>query len=92
MRLATKAAIVLALASLVKSTRKRASLNDQADGALVFMAREQDTLASVVLDCAATEGMRALRVEGWATDQITQRVNAELRNAKVVPTQKRGDC
>lgn len=89
MRLATKAATVLALASLTKSQRARESVTEQADAALALMADgTQGPMANAVLDSAVEEAMRALHREGWKTDHITHRVNQELRNAGIEPTCK----
>lgn len=92
MRLAQKAATVLALASLVKSEKTRRSLTEQADAGLTFMSLENQGLAAgsanAVFDSAVSEGIHALKREGWNAEAIAQRVNEELRNAKVVPTVK----
>lgn len=92
MRLAQKAATVLALASMVKSPARRKALTEQADAGLTFMSMENQGLAAgsanAVFDSAVSEAMWVLKREGWTEAAIAQRVNEELRNAKVVPTVK----
>lgn len=91
MRLAMKAATVLALASLVKSEKVRKSLTAQADAGLTFMTL--DTMApsaTAVFDYAAEQGIAALRHEGWTSDKIADAVTRELRNARIVPTVRSG--
>jgi hypothetical protein len=88
MLLAQKVATVLALATLAKSSKTRASLAEQADATLALMAEGQSPLATATIDAAASEGLHALKREGWTSESIARAVERELRNARVVPTVK----
>jgi hypothetical protein len=90
MLLAQKAAMALALASLVKSQEQRKALMEQIDAGLSFMTMENQWFAAgsanAIFDAAASEAMRALKRDGWNEATIAQRVKEELRNARVMPT------
>lgn len=93
MRLATKAATLLATTALVANEQTRATLTEQADAALALIAAgdgDSAGLANAALDSACSEAIHRLKREGWTLDRITERVSMELRNAGIRPTVRSG--
>ena len=85
MLLSQKVAALLALTRLIRDSKVRASLTEQADAVLALMVEGSWELASGFADVAAMEAMTAAEAEGWTEGALLLAVEREMRRANIVP-------